>query len=113
MIIEMRTYTIRLGAMPEFLAMYACEGRGIQLEHLGEPVAYATAETGELSQVVHLWRYRDAADRDTRRRALEADPRWSAYRQRSMERSHVVRQTSTLLRAVDFAAIAPQVAAVA
>ncbi|MGV3570925.1 MAG: NIPSNAP family protein [Ramlibacter sp.] len=104
MIVDLRTYTIRVGAMGEFLARYARDGLHVQREHLGAPLAYCTTETGELSTVVHLWQYTDMADRDRRRAALEADPRWHAYRNASA--SLVVRQQNTLLRGVDFAALA-------
>ena len=104
MIIDLRTYTIRVGALGEFLARYARDGLPVQSEHLGEPLAYCTSETGELSQVVHLWRYADLADRERRRAALEADPRWLDYRNGSA--ALVVRQENRLLRGVDLAALA-------
>ncbi|MDB5751580.1 MAG: family containing protein [Ramlibacter sp.] len=104
MIIDLRTYTIRIGAMGEFLAKYARDGLPVQGEHLGAPMGYCTTETGELSQVVHFWQYADLADRERRRAALEADPRWRAYRNGSA--SLVLRQESRLLRGVDLAALA-------
>lgn len=104
MIIDLRTYTIRVGALGEFLALYARDGLAVQSEHLGAPMAYCTSETGELSQVVHMWRYDDVADRERRRAALEADPRWLAYRNGSA--SLVLRQENRLLRGVDLAGIA-------
>ncbi len=107
MIFDLRTYTIRIGAMREFLELYACEGLEVQTRHLGPPVSYCTTEVGELSQVVHLWQYTDMADRERRRAALEADPRWLAYRTRSASQGHLVRQQNTLLKAVDFSALQP------
>ena len=106
MIIEVRTYTLRLGAMREFLALYAAEGRAIQVSHLGEPVLYLASEIGEQNQVVHAWRYRDLADRDARRAALETDPRWLAYRTRSLQADQVRAQHNAIFREVDFAAFA-------
>lgn len=103
MIIDLRTYTIRIGAMRDFLAQYAREGRVVQTRHLGPPLGYCTTEVGQLSQVLHFWQYRDMADRDQRRAALEADPLWLAYRTRSSQQGHVLRQENTLLRGVDFA----------
>lgn len=107
MIVDMRTYTVPVGLMREFLALYAAEGRATQVRHLGEPMGYFTTDVGELGQVVHLWRYEDSADRDRRRAALEADPDWHAYRAKAGARGLVTRQTNTLLREVDFAAFAP------
>lgn len=106
MIIEVRTYTLRLGAMREFLALYAAEGLAVQTEHLGQPVLYLNSEIGEQNQVVHAWRYKDFADRDARRAALDADPRWLAYRMRSMQADQVRQQHNAVYREVDFAAFA-------
>lgn len=107
MIIELRTYTLRLGTLRDFLAQYAAEARDLQVSHLGEPVLYTCSDIGEQNQVLHAWRYRDHADRDARRAALESDPRWIAYRTRSMQANHVQSQHNTILREVDFAAFAP------
>ena len=111
MIIELRTYTLRLGAMRDFLALYAAEGRDVQAAHLGAPVLYLSSEIGEQNQVIHAWRYRDHTDRDARRAALEADPRWLAYRTRSMQADQVRQQHNAIFREVDFAAFAPLLAA--
>ncbi len=104
MIVDLRTYTIRTGALREFLALYAREGLAVQTQHLGAPLGYYTTEVGDLGQVVHLWRYVDMADRDRRRAALEADPRWHAYRTKSSSQDHVLKQVNTILKEVDFAA---------
>ena len=102
MIVDMRTYTVPVGLLQEFLSLYAQEGRAVQTRHPGEPLGYYTTEVGELGQVVHLWNYRDHADRDARRARLEADPDWRAYRAKAGTRGHVVRQVTSILRPVDF-----------
>lgn len=107
MIVDLRTYTIRIGAMREFLALYASEGLPVQTQHLGAPLGYYTTEVGELGQVVHLWGYADMADRERRRAALEADPRWLAYRGKAASLGQVARQVNSILKAVDFTAFAP------
>ena len=104
MLIDLRTYTLKIGSVRDFLALYAAEGLAVQSAHLGSPLGYYTTEVGELSQLVHLWQYQDMADRERRRAALEADPRWLAYRSKSSARGHVVRQQNSLLQTVDFAA---------
>jgi len=106
MIVDLRTYSIQIGSMRGFLELYAREGLAVQTQHLGAPLGYYTTEVGELGQVVHLWQYTDMADRERRRAALEADPRWLAYRSKSSSRGHVVRQVNTILKEVDFAAFA-------
>lgn len=106
MIVDLRTYTIRTGAMREFLALYASEGLPVQTQHLGAPLGYYTTEVGDLGQVVHLWGYADMADRERRRAAMEADPRWLAYRSKAASQGQVVKQVNTILKEVDFAAFA-------
>ncbi len=106
MIVDQRTYTVQIGKLRDFLALYAAEGLAVQTEHLGPPMGYFTTEVGDVNQVVHLWRYTDMADRERRRAALEADPRWLAYRRKAGADGQLVRQQNTLLRAVDFNAFA-------
>ncbi|MEO5669362.1 MAG: NIPSNAP family protein [Ramlibacter sp.] len=79
MLIDMRIDTFPPGLLPVFLQRFEKEGLPIQLRHCGNLVGYYTTETGVLNQTVQLWSYRDAADRDTRRAALEADPQWRSF----------------------------------
>ena len=80
MIVDHRTYTLHPGRLPAFLKLYETKGWPVQTEHLGTPVGwYVSHDIGELNQIVHLWRYDDHADRDRRRAALMADPRWQEY----------------------------------
>ena len=78
MIVEERVYTLRPGAVPEYLAFYEAEGMAVQVGHLGRPIGYYSTEAGTLNQIVHLWAYQDANDRQRRRAALYADPAWQA-----------------------------------
>ena len=105
MIVDLRTYTLKIGSVRDFLVLYAAEGLAVQTAHLGPPLGYYTTEVGELSQVVHLWQYLDMADRERRRAALELDPRWHAYRNKSSLCGYVVRQQNSLLKTVEFAAM--------
>lgn len=104
MIVDQRTYTLQIGMLRDFLALYAAEGLAVQAEHLGPPLGYFTTEVGDLNQVVHLWAYTDMADRERRRAQLDADPRWQAYRRKASAAGQVLRQTNALLKAVDFSA---------
>lgn len=108
MIIDHRTYTIQTGLIRDFLSLYAAEGLAAQTQHLGPPLGYYTTEVGELNQVVHLWAYIDMADRDRRRAALEADPRWLAYRRKAAAAGQVLRQQTSILKQVDFTAYTPE-----
>jgi len=79
MIVEMRTYTLGLGRVPEYLRLYEAEGLEPQKRILGHLVGYYSTETGELNQVIHMWGYSDLNDRAARRAALFQDPTWLAY----------------------------------
>jgi len=79
MIVEMRTYTLKPGAVAEYLRLYEAEGVATQTRILGRLLGYYSSETGDVNQVIHLWAYEDFADRKARRAALFADPVWLAY----------------------------------
>ena len=76
MIVEKRTYTLKIGQVNDYLALYHAEGLELQTRHLGQPFGYYFSETGELNQIVHMWAYADANDRAARRAALYADTEW-------------------------------------
>ena len=79
MIVEERIYSLVIGKAPEFLALYEAEGLAIQRPILGRMVGYFTSEIGPLNQIVHMWAYRDEAERNERRARLAADPRWRDF----------------------------------
>lgn len=79
MIVEERTYTLHHGKVPEYLRLYAEQGRDIQLRILGCNLGYYSVDIGPQNTVMHLWAYRDHAQRDARRAALQADSGWQAY----------------------------------
>ena len=78
MIYEMRTYRMKVGAVPAYLEIVEQEGIEVQKNHLGHLVGYFLSEIGPLNEIVHIWAYVDLVDRDRRRKALAADPRWRA-----------------------------------
>ena len=79
MIVEQRTYTLEIGAVPKYLAAYEAEGLAVQREILGRLVGYFSSDIGALHQIVHMWAYTDYAERSERRDRLTADARWQAY----------------------------------
>jgi hypothetical protein len=78
-IFEMRTYTIRIGRLHDYLQFYHAEGMEIHCRHLGPPVGWFHTEVGPLNQVMMIWRYDSHADREDRRDRLYADPAWLAF----------------------------------
>ena len=79
MIVEERTYTLRMGKLPEYLRVYEHEGRLIQREYLPHCVGYYLTEIGPLNQVIHLWAYDSFEHRAECRAKMRADPRWPGY----------------------------------
>ena len=79
MIVEERIYNLQIGAVPEYLKLYEEEGLAIQRSILGRMVGYFSTDIGTLHQIIHLWAYRDLAERTERRARLTADERWKAY----------------------------------
>jgi len=51
----------------------------VQLRHLGNCVGWYMSDIGPQNEVVHMWGYRDIADRQQRRNAMQADPAWPPY----------------------------------
>ena len=79
MIVDHRTYTVVHGRMQDYLERYERVALQIQLRHLGQLVGFYVSDIGPLNQVVHLWAYRDIADREERRARMAADPEWKAF----------------------------------
>lgn len=101
MLVDERTYLIAPGCLARYLQAHLAQALPLMREHLGEPLAYFTAADGELDSFVHLWGYRDAAEREARRARLYADPRWLAYRRATAETGWVVVQRNRLLERLD------------
>ena len=102
MLIDMRSYTCKPGMLQKHIELYKAFGKAPQSRALGEPVAWMTTETGNVNQFVHLWAYKDAADRATKRAAMEADPDWQEYKRRSAELGALVHQENRLMQQCDF-----------
>ena len=69
MLIDHRTYRVKPGTVQAHLDIYEQYGFAAQTPHLGKPVAYMFAESGDLNTIVHIWAYEDAADRAKQRAA--------------------------------------------
>jgi NIPSNAP len=78
MFIEIRTYRLRNGSIPEYLATVS-EGIRIQHRHLGTLVGYYASEIGPINQIVHIWAFASLDDREARRIQLNADPEWQDF----------------------------------
>ena len=79
MFYEIRTYRLKVGALPKYIALVAEQGIAIQRAHLGNLVGYFHSDIGPQNQIVHIWAYDSLDDRERRRAALAADPAWLAF----------------------------------
>jgi hypothetical protein len=100
MILDERSYAIQPAHVGTYLRLYETEGMSIQVGHLGDLVGWFTSDTGRVNEVVHIWRYRDAGDRERRRAAMEADPAWQAFRAKAAP--YVIEMRSRILRPTSF-----------
>lgn len=102
MIYDHRTYTCRPGTIGRQLALYEEHGLKTQTTHLGAPVLYGAVETGDVNSYIHVWAYENAADRERRREAMQADPAWIAFLKLSAEAGYLVKQRNQILKPVGF-----------
>ncbi len=102
MIFDHRTYTCRPGRIKQHLALYEKAGWEVQCRHLGQPLLYAATETGNVNTYVHIWVFKDAADRAERRAKMQADPEWQAYLKLSAEAGNLIAQKNKILTSAPF-----------
>lgn len=89
-IYEMRTYLYQPGTIPEVLARWAAAiPQRVQLSPLA---ACWYSEVGELNTFVHIWPYRDLAERDRIRAAAQRLPSWPPK-----TREFLLRQSTKIL----------------
>lgn len=99
MILDERTYAIHPQHVREYLDIYVTDGMELQVSHLGDLVGWFTTDTGTVNEVVHMWRFADAGERERRRAAMEADPDWQVFRRKTSHfvqsmRSRILRPTA-------------------
>jgi hypothetical protein len=105
MLVDHRTYTVKPGTMAKQMALYQEYGFKAQTRHLGQPLAYLITETGEVNTYVHIWVYKDAADRAAKRAAMQADPEWQVFMQKGAEAGYLIAQRNNLMNDAPFAPI--------
>jgi hypothetical protein len=101
-IVEMRTYTVKPLHTAAFLSLYEQHGLAVQKQHLGHLIGFFVSEVGTLNQVVHLWGFEGLGERERRRKDMEADPRFVAYRKALQDLDVIQHQETRLLRSVSF-----------
>lgn len=102
MIFDHRVYTVRPNRVRDFLALYEQQGLPLQRQYLGEPLGFFYTYIGNLGQIIHLWQFDSLEDRDERRNAMEADPRWQEYREKVIETDYLLNMENRILKAAPF-----------
>ena len=74
MIYEVRTYDIKPGSQPEVLKRYG-EAYETRKKH-SQLAAFWMPEIGPLNQIIHVWPYKDLAERERIRAAALKDSAW-------------------------------------
>ena len=75
MIYELRTYQLKVGAVPKYLEIAKTRLLPILAEFGLKPVGFLYTEIGTLNEVVHLWPFTDLNDRGQKWARWRKDPR--------------------------------------
>jgi NIPSNAP protein len=105
MIYELRTYTVKPGALGDMIKAASTVSRDIRGDDYGKLEGYWSTEIGPLNQVMHLWSYGNFDERARLRAELAKNSRWSSE-YLPLIRPLLVRQDVRLLNAVK-APVAP------
>ena len=105
MLVDHRIYRIKAGMTQAYLDLYEKHGFATQSKHLGTPLAYMSAESGDVNTVVHLWVYEDATDRAKRRAAMLADTEWKTYQKMLADSGYLLEQKTSLMIPAKFCPI--------
>ena len=98
MIYEIRTYQIEPGSLAEVEKRFA-EAYDYRKKY-SELTGFFHTEIGPLNEIVHIWAYEDLADRERRREALIADPKWLAVLPRIQ--SHIEMMENKIMKPAPF-----------
>lgn len=79
MVIDFRQYTLRIGTVHTFLEMFEKEGLEPQKRILGNFIGLYRTEIGDVNQIIMMFGFADAGERERRRALLYKDPAFAAY----------------------------------
>ena len=95
MVVDFRAYTLKIGTVQSFVEMFQNEGLAPQQRILGNFMGLYRTEIGDVNQIVMMFGYADAGERERRRAALYKDPAFNAYLKKVREL--IVKQEVRLL----------------
>lgn len=79
MVIDFRAYTLHSGSVGPFMELFEQEGLEPQVRICGKFLGLYRTEMGNINQIVMMFEYADAGDRERRRARLYKDPAFQAY----------------------------------
>ena len=85
MVVDFRAYTLKPGTVATFLELFQSEGLEPQQRILGNFMGLYRTEFGDINQIVMMFGYADAGERERRRAALYRDPAFAAYLKKARE----------------------------
>ena len=102
MIFDVHHYKCRYGTVAAQVRLYEKMGKAAHQRHLGKPVVFGIGETGNVDSYTHVMLFENAAERESSRAALAADPDWQAYLAACHQAGNILSRENHTLRAVSF-----------
>lgn len=97
MVVDFRAYTLKSDTLQAFVEMFQNEGLEPQQRIRGNLMGLYRTKFGDVNQVVMMFGYTDAGERERRRAALYKDSAFAAYLKKVRE--PIVKQEVRLLAA--------------
>jgi NIPSNAP len=79
MVIDFRAYTLKSGGVQRFMELFEREGLEPQVRICGKFLGLYRTEIGMINQIIMMFEYADAGERERRRALLYQDPAFQAY----------------------------------
>lgn len=102
-LVDLRTYTIAMRKMPEFIEVFDRLAMPVLLRTLGHPLGFHTSLIGPQNQFVHLWGYESLAEYEARGARRDSDPDWPEYL--AVSGPLIVAQENRLIRSVQLPSV--------
>jgi len=102
MIYDMRTYTLKPGALQQYMDAVRDVGLPVRQKYGIKLAGWYYTELGRLNQVVHIWAFRDWQHMQESKQQFRNDPQWiNEYSPRV--RGLIVAQEDKIVMSPDFA----------
>ena len=85
MVIDFRMYTMKVGCVQPFLELFEKEGLAPQIRICGNFMGIYRQEIGNINQIIMMFGYTDAGERERRRAMLYKDAEFMAYLKKARE----------------------------